>query len=46
MLGTDDVATPGIGQAVHRAALVGLVAAVRALPGGAVPVLQTPAPST
>ncbi|WP_448319726.1 GDSL-type esterase/lipase family protein [Streptomyces sp. CO7] len=44
MLGTNDVATPGIGQAVYRANLLRLVAAVRALPGGAVPVLQTPNP--
>ncbi|MFJ8187839.1 GDSL-type esterase/lipase family protein [Streptomyces sp. NPDC096105] len=44
MLGTNDVATPGIGRAVYRANLVRLVDAVRALPGGVVPVLQTPNP--
>ncbi|MEV7019746.1 GDSL-type esterase/lipase family protein [Streptomyces sp. NPDC093991] len=44
MLGTNDVATSGIGPAVYRANLVRLVTAVRALPGGAVPVLQTPNP--
>ncbi|MFD5449490.1 GDSL-type esterase/lipase family protein [Streptomyces sp. NPDC127100] len=44
MLGTNDVATSGIGQAAYRANLVRLVAAVRALPGGVVPMLQTPNP--
>ncbi|MFI1959223.1 GDSL-type esterase/lipase family protein [Streptomyces althioticus] len=42
MLGTNDVATPAIGRTVYRANLVRLVDAVRALPGGVVPVLQTP----
>ncbi|MFI8091981.1 SGNH/GDSL hydrolase family protein [Streptomyces sp. NPDC086080] len=44
MLGTNDVATPGIGPAVFRANLVKLVKAVRRLPGGAIPLLQTPNP--
>ncbi|MFC9466641.1 GDSL-type esterase/lipase family protein [Streptomyces coelicoflavus] len=44
MLGTNDVATAGIGVAAYRANLVELVAAIRALPGPAVPVLQTPNP--
>ncbi|MFD6908151.1 GDSL-type esterase/lipase family protein [Streptomyces sp. NPDC060077] len=44
MLGTNDAAAPDIGPAVYRANLVKLVKAVRRLPGGAVPVLQTPNP--
>ncbi|MEU0909770.1 GDSL-type esterase/lipase family protein [Streptomyces althioticus] len=42
MLGTNDVATAAIGRAVYRANLVRLVDAVRALPGGVIPILQTP----
>ena len=46
VLGTNDAAAPDIGPAVYRANLVKLVKAVRRLPGGAVPVLQTPTRST
>ncbi|MFF9912406.1 GDSL-type esterase/lipase family protein [Streptomyces sp. NPDC013457] len=44
MLGTNDAATAATGRDVYRANLRKLVANVRALPGGAVPVLQTPNP--
>ncbi|MFE5935362.1 GDSL-type esterase/lipase family protein [Streptomyces sp. NPDC056470] len=44
MLGTNDAATASTGRDVYRANLRKLVANVRALPGGAVPLLQTPNP--
>ncbi|MFD4371138.1 GDSL-type esterase/lipase family protein [Streptomyces sp. NPDC058486] len=44
MLGTNDVATAATGPGVYRANLRRLVADVRALPGGAIPLLQTPNP--
>lgn len=44
MIGTNDIATPGLGPEVYRANLVSLVRAVRALPGSPVPVLQAPNP--
>ncbi|MFE7807274.1 GDSL-type esterase/lipase family protein [Streptomyces sp. NPDC057430] len=44
MLGTNDAATASTGRDVYRANLRRLVANVRALPGGAVPLLQTPNP--
>ncbi|MFE5792823.1 GDSL-type esterase/lipase family protein [Streptomyces sp. NPDC056503] len=44
MLGTNDVATAATGPAVYRANLRRLVDQVRALPDGAVPLLQTPNP--
>ncbi|MGW2591565.1 GDSL-type esterase/lipase family protein [Streptomyces sp. NPDC001515] len=44
MIGTNDIATPGLGPEVYRADLVSLVRAVRALPGSPVPVLQSPNP--
>ncbi|MFD4338047.1 GDSL-type esterase/lipase family protein [Streptomyces anulatus] len=44
MLGTNDVATASTRPDVYRANLRGLVAKVRALPGGAIPLLQTPNP--
>ncbi|MCT4351983.1 GDSL-type esterase/lipase family protein [Streptomyces sp. Je 1-79] len=44
MLGTNDVATASTGPGVYRANLRKLVANVRALPGGAVPLLQSPNP--
>lgn len=37
MLGTNDVATPGIGVAVYRANLLKLIASIRVLPGQADP---------
>lgn len=44
MLGTNDVATASTGPAVYRANLRRLVTDVRALPGGGIPLLQTPNP--
>ncbi|MFG3039739.1 GDSL-type esterase/lipase family protein [Streptomyces sp. NPDC048330] len=44
MLGTNDAATASTGPAVYRANLRRLVAQVRALPGGAIPLFQTPNP--
>ncbi|MCX4794118.1 GDSL-type esterase/lipase family protein [Streptomyces sp. NBC_01242] len=44
MIGTNDIATSGLGPEVYRANLVSLVRAVRALPGSPVPVLQSPNP--
>ncbi len=44
MLGTNDAATPAIGPATFRANLRRLVKDVRALPDGAIPLLQTPNP--
>ncbi|MFD7861020.1 GDSL-type esterase/lipase family protein [Streptomyces sp. NPDC059783] len=44
MIGTNDIATAGLGPEVYRANLVSLVRAVRALPGSPVPVLQSPNP--
>ncbi|MET9675483.1 GDSL-type esterase/lipase family protein [Streptomyces sp. NPDC006482] len=44
MLGTNDAATASTGPAVYRANLRSLVNDVRALPGGAIPLLQTPNP--
>ncbi|WP_326791725.1 GDSL-type esterase/lipase family protein [Streptomyces sp. NBC_00841] len=44
MLGTNDVATPGIGVAVYRANLLKLIASIRVLPGRPIPLLQTPNP--
>ncbi|MGW4234618.1 GDSL-type esterase/lipase family protein [Streptomyces sp. NPDC004980] len=44
MIGTNDIAAPGLGPEVYRADLVTLVRAVRALPGSPVPVLQSPNP--
>ncbi|WP_405406044.1 GDSL-type esterase/lipase family protein [Streptomyces sp. NBC_01104] len=44
MIGTNDIATSGLGPDVYRANLVSLVRSVRALPGSPVPVLQSPNP--
>ncbi|MGW1188437.1 GDSL-type esterase/lipase family protein [Streptomyces sp. NPDC002559] len=44
MIGTNDIATPGLGPEAYRANLVSLVRSVRALPGSPVPVLQSPNP--
>ncbi|MFB6988794.1 GDSL-type esterase/lipase family protein [Streptomyces sp. NPDC056304] len=44
MIGTNDIATAGLGPEVYRANLVSLVRSVRALPGAPVPVLQSPNP--
>lgn len=44
MIGTNDIATSGLGPEVYRANLVSLVRSVRALPGSPVPVLQAPNP--
>lgn len=44
MIGTNDVATSGLGPEAYRANLVSLVRSVRALPGSPVPVLQAPNP--
>ncbi|MDI3424172.1 GDSL-type esterase/lipase family protein [Streptomyces luteolus] len=44
MLGTNDVATTGIGVAEYRANLLKLISSIRALPGPAIPLLQTPNP--
>ncbi|MFF2777445.1 GDSL-type esterase/lipase family protein [Streptomyces sp. NPDC058052] len=44
MLGTNDAATASTGPAVYRTNLRRLVSDVRALPGGAIPLLQTPNP--
>lgn len=44
MIGTNDIATPGLGPETYRANLVSLVRSVRALPGSPVPVLQAPNP--
>ncbi|WP_406422872.1 GDSL-type esterase/lipase family protein [Streptomyces sp. NBC_00873] len=44
MIGTNDIATSGLGPEVYRTNLVSLVRAVRALPGSPVPVLQSPNP--
>ncbi|MFB6899888.1 GDSL-type esterase/lipase family protein [Streptomyces hydrogenans] len=44
MLGTNDVATAATGPTVFRANLRRLVTDIRALPDGAVPLLQTPNP--
>ncbi|MEV6166055.1 GDSL-type esterase/lipase family protein [Streptomyces sp. NPDC052052] len=44
MIGTNDIATSGLGLEVYRANLVSLVRSVRALPGSPVPVLQSPNP--
>ncbi|MEU9199814.1 GDSL-type esterase/lipase family protein [Streptomyces sp. NPDC048332] len=44
MIGTNDIATAGLGLDAHRANLVSLVRSVRALPGSPVPVLQSPNP--
>lgn len=44
MIGTNDIATAGLGLDAYRANLVSLVRSVRALPGSPVPVLQSPNP--
>ncbi|MFE9858024.1 GDSL-type esterase/lipase family protein [Streptomyces sp. NPDC005780] len=44
MIGTNDIATSGLGLDAYRANLVSLVGSVRALPGSPVPVLQSPNP--
>ncbi|MFF9347645.1 GDSL-type esterase/lipase family protein [Streptomyces sp. NPDC014734] len=44
MIGTNDIATSGLGPEAYRANLVSLVRSVRALPGSPVPVLQSPNP--
>lgn len=44
MIGTNDIATAGLGLDAYRANLVSLVGSVRALPGSPVPVLQSPNP--
>ncbi|MFJ2088749.1 GDSL-type esterase/lipase family protein [Streptomyces sp. NPDC087901] len=44
MIGTNDIATSGLGLDTYRANLVSLVRSVRALPGSPVPVLQSPNP--
>ncbi|MYQ39060.1 Lysophospholipase L1 [Streptomyces sp. LamerLS-316] len=44
MIGTNDIATSGLGLERYRANLVSLVGSVRALPGSPVPVLQSPNP--
>ncbi|MEV0917212.1 GDSL-type esterase/lipase family protein [Streptomyces sp. NPDC049967] len=44
MIGTNDIATSGLGPETYRADLVSLVRSVRALPGSPVPVLQAPNP--
>ncbi|TXS38967.1 GDSL-type esterase/lipase family protein [Streptomyces sp. OR43] len=44
MIGTNDIATSGLGLDAYRANLVSLVRSVRALPGSPVPVLQSPNP--
>ncbi|SDC50976.1 GDSL-type esterase/lipase family protein [Streptomyces prasinopilosus] len=44
MIGTNDIATPGIGLAGYRANLISLVRSIRALPGSPVPLLQAPNP--
>ncbi|MEV7956954.1 SGNH/GDSL hydrolase family protein [Streptomyces sp. NPDC058316] len=44
MIGTNDIATAGLGPEVYRANLVSLVRSVRTLPGGPFPVLQPPNP--
>lgn len=44
MIGTNDIATSGLGHETYRANLVSLVRSVRALPGSPVPVLQSPNP--
>ncbi|MFJ6013853.1 GDSL-type esterase/lipase family protein [Streptomyces sp. NPDC092952] len=44
MIGTNDIATSGLGPEVYRSHLVSLVRSVRALPGAPVPVLQSPNP--
>ncbi|MEU8710400.1 GDSL-type esterase/lipase family protein [Streptomyces sp. NPDC048565] len=44
MIGTNDIATSGLGLDAYRANLVSLVGSVRALPGSPVPVLQAPNP--
>ncbi|MGW2108878.1 GDSL-type esterase/lipase family protein [Streptomyces sp. NPDC001948] len=44
MIGTNDIATSGLGPEAYRANLVSLVGSVRALPGSPVPVLQSPNP--
>ncbi|WP_393062113.1 GDSL-type esterase/lipase family protein [Streptomyces sp. LN549] len=44
MIGTNDIATAGLGLDTYRANLVSLVRSVRALPGSPVPVLQSPNP--
>ncbi|MEU2678476.1 GDSL-type esterase/lipase family protein [Streptomyces sp. NPDC007107] len=44
MIGTNDIATAGLGPERYRANLVSLVGSVRALPGSPVPVLQSPNP--
>lgn len=44
MIGTNDIATSGLGLDAYRANLESLVRSVRALPGSPVPVLQSPNP--
>ncbi|THA62134.1 G-D-S-L family lipolytic protein [Streptomyces sp. A0958] len=44
MIGTNDIATSGLGLDTYRSNLVSLVRSVRALPGSPVPVLQSPNP--
>ncbi|MGQ4730875.1 GDSL-type esterase/lipase family protein [Streptomyces sp. Ju416(a)] len=44
MIGTNDIATSGLGLEAYRANLTSLVASVRALPGTPIPVLQAPNP--
>ncbi|MHC3462760.1 GDSL-type esterase/lipase family protein [Streptomyces flavovirens] len=44
MIGTNDIATSGLGLDAYRADLLSLVGSVRALPGSPVPVLQAPNP--
>ncbi|MEU9531787.1 MULTISPECIES: GDSL-type esterase/lipase family protein [Streptomyces] len=44
MIGTNDIATAGLGLDAYRANLVSLVRSARALPGSPVPVLQSPNP--
>lgn len=44
MIGTNDIATSGLGLDTYRSNLVSLVRSVRALPGSPVPVLQAPNP--